>query len=84
MLNKKVCHVKFGEGKIVEVIDRSAPSIIFDEKTGEVKTVKSNLPNILIIEFKDGNKRQFQDVALKNEEWFIQEKEVENNGEILE
>lgn len=84
MLNKIVNHVKFGEGKIVEVIDRSAPSIKYDEKTGEVKTVNSNLPNILIIEFKDGDKRKFQDVALKNEEWFVQEKEVENKEEIEE
>ena len=82
MLNKNVCHVKFGEGKVVEVIDRSAPSIKYDEKTGEVKTITSNLPNILVIEFKDGNKRNFQDVALENKEWFVQE-EVENKVEIL-
>lgn len=83
MLNKNVCHVKFGNGKIVEVIDRSAPSIKIDEKTGEVKTVKSNIPNLLVIEFEDGNKRNFQDIALENEKWFAQEK-VENKGEILE
>lgn len=82
MLNKNVCHVKFGEGKVVEVIDRSAPSIKYDEKTGEVKTITSNLPNILVIEFKDGNKRNFQDVALENKDWFVQE-EVENKVEIL-
>ncbi len=82
MKNLLVKHVKFGEGKVVEVIDRSAPSIKYDEKTGEVKTINSNLPNILIIEFKDGTKRQFQDVALENEEWFVQE-EVENKTEIL-
>lgn len=83
MINKNVCHIKFGNGKIVEVIDRSAPSIKIDEKTGEVKTVKSNIPNLLVIEFEDGNKRSFQDVALENEKWFAQEK-VENKGEILE
>lgn len=82
MLNKNVCHVKFGEGKVVEVIDRSAPSIKYNEKTGEVKTITSNLPNILVIEFKDGNKRNFQDVALENKDWFVQE-EVENKVEIL-
>lgn len=82
MLNKNVCHVKFGEGKVVEVIDRSAPSIKYDEKTGEVKTITSNLPNILVIEFKDGNKRNFQDIALENKDWFVQE-EVENKVEIL-
>lgn len=84
MLNKIVNHVIFGEGKVVEVIDRSAPTIKFDEKTGEIETINSNLPNLLVIEFKDGNKRKFQDVALENEEWFIQEKDVENNNEILE
>lgn len=83
MKNKIVKHITFGEGKIVEVIDRSSPTFTFDEKTGEVKTVKSNLPNILVIEFKDGVKRNFQDVALENEEWFAQEK-IENKGEILE
>lgn len=81
MLNKNVCHVIFGEGKVVEVIDRSAPSFKFDEKTGEVKTLNSNLPNILVIEFKDGTRRNFQDVALENNEWFVQE--VENKVEIL-
>lgn len=84
MVNKNVCHVKFGNGKIVEVIDRGAPTIKFDEKTGEVKTINSNLPNLLVVEFEDGNKRRFQDVALENEEWFVQEKEVKNNNEILE
>lgn len=75
MLKKKVCHVKFGEGKVVEVIDRSAPTIRVNNETGEIETIYSNLPNLLVIEFKDGTKRKFQDVALENKEWFIKEEE---------
>jgi hypothetical protein len=83
MLNKIVNHVKFGEGKIVEVIDRSSPTIVVDNETGEVKTVKSSLPDLVIIEFKDGIQRKFQDVALEDSNYFIKE-EIKNNGEILE
>ncbi len=83
MKNLLVTHVIFGEGKVVEVIDRSAPTIKIDETTGEVKSVKSNLPNLLVIEFENGNKRNFQDIALENEKWFVKEKEDENKNKIL-
>lgn len=83
MKNEIVKHVIFGEGKIVEVIDRSSPTIVVDNETGEVKTVKSSLPDLVVIEFKDGVKRSFQDVALEDSKYFIKE-EVKNNGEILE
>lgn len=73
MLNKNVCHVKFGEGKVVEVIDRSAPTIRVNNETGEIETIYSNLPNLLVIEFKDGTKRKFQDVALEDSKYFIKE-----------
>lgn len=76
MLNKNVCHVIFGEGKVVEVIDRSSSSIVIDNETGEVKTIKSNLPDLLVIEFEDGSKRKFQDLALKNPKFFIQKEEI--------
>lgn len=75
MENLLVKHVIFGEGKVVEVIDRSAPTIRINNETGEIETIYSNLPNLLVIEFEDGNKRKFQDVALENKEWFIKEEE---------
>ena len=75
MKNLLVKHVVFGEGKVVEVINRSAPTIRVNNETGEIETIYSNLPNLLVIEFKDGTKRKFQDVALENKEWFIKEEE---------
>lgn len=62
MLNKEVKHLKFGKGKVVEVIDRVG------------------LPNLLKVEFENGEIKFFQDVALKNSKWFELESEevVEN------
>lgn len=76
MKNEIVKHVIFGEGKIVEVIDRSSPTITVDNETGEIKTTKSNTPDLVVIEFKDGIKRKFQDVALKDSKYFIKEETI--------
>lgn len=76
MKNEIVKHVIFGEGKIVEVIDRSSSTITVDNETGEIKTIKSNTPDLVVIEFKDGIKRKFQDVALKDSKYFIKEESI--------
>lgn len=76
MKNEIVKHVIFGEGKIVEVIDRSSPTITVDNETREIKTIKSNTPDLVVIEFKDGIKRKFQDVALKDSKYFIKEETI--------
>lgn len=76
MKNEIVKHVIFGEGKIVEVIDRSSPTITVNNETGEIKTTKSNTPDLVVIEFKDGIKRKFQDVALKDSKYFIKEETI--------
>ena len=76
MKNEIVKHVIFGEGKIVEVIDRNSPTITVDNETGEIKTTKSNTPDLVVIEFKDGSKRKFQDVALKDSKYFIKEETI--------
>lgn len=78
MLNKEVVHVKFGKGKVVEVIDRSG-SYDFDKETGEVVFKKTGLPNLLKVEFESGEVKTFQDVALTNPKWF----ELENE-EVIE
>ena len=72
MLNKSVIHNTFGKGTIIDIIDRSASKIHIDEN-GEVKTIESELPNILVIEFDSGTVAQFHESALKNPRWFIQE-----------
>lgn len=79
MLNKEVVHVKFGKGKVVEVIDRTG-SYNFDKETNEVVFKKTGLPNLLKVEFENGEIKTFQDVALKNPKWFELESEevVEN------
>lgn len=79
MLNKEVVHVKFGKGKVVEVIDRSG-SYDFDKETGEVVFKKTGLPNLLKVEFENSEVKTFQDVALTNQKWFELESEevVEN------
>lgn len=79
MLNKEVVHVKFGKGKVVEVIDRSG-SYDFDKETGEVVFKKTGLHNLLKIEFENSEVKTFQDVALTNPKWFELESEevIEN------
>lgn len=69
MLNKEVVHVKFGKGKVIEDIDRSG-SYDFDKETGEVVFKKTGLPNLLKVEFENGEVKTFQDVALTNPKWF--------------
>ena len=78
MKNLLVKHVVFGEGKVVEVIDRSG-SYDFDKETGEVVFKKTGLPNLLKVEFESGEVKTFQDVALTNPKWF----ELENE-EVIE
>lgn len=79
MLNKEVVHVKFGKGTIVEIIDRSS-SYDYDKDTGEVIVKETTLPNLIKVEFENGEAKTFQDVALTNPKWFKLENEevVEN------
>lgn len=62
MLNKEVKHLKFGKGKVVEIIDRVG------------------LPNLLKVEFENGEIKIFQECGLENPKWFELESEevVEN------
>lgn len=79
MLNKEVVHIKFGKGKVVEVIDRSG-SYDYDKETGEVVFKETKLPNIIKVEFENGEVKSFQDVALTNPKWFeLKNEEVVEN-----
>lgn len=74
MLNKEVKHLKFGKGTIVEVIDRSS-SYEYDKETGEVVFIKTGLPNLIKVEFENGEVKNFQECALENANWFETEEE---------
>lgn len=78
MLNKEVKHLKFGKGTIVEVIDRSG-SYDYDKETGEVVFRETGLPNLIKIEFENGEVKSFQECGLENPKWF--EFEVEEETE---
>lgn len=69
MINKEVKHLKFGKGTIVEVIDRSS-SYDYDKETGEVVFIKTGLPNLIKVEFENGEVKNFQECALENSNWF--------------
>lgn len=69
MLNKEVKHLKFGKGTIVEIIDRSS-SYDYDKETGEVIFKKTGLPNLIKVEFENGEVKSFQECALGNSNWF--------------
>ena len=79
MINKKVKHLKFGIGTIVEVIDRSAPIVKINNETGEISTVASNLPDLVKVEFETGEIKTFQEPGLENPKWFELESEVSEN-----
>jgi hypothetical protein len=81
MLNKKVKHLKFGKGTIVEVIDRSG-SYDYDKETGEVVFKKTGLPNLVKVEFENGEVKSFQECALEDPKWF--ELEIEKVGDTNE
>lgn len=79
MLNKEVKHLKFGKGKVVEVIDRSG-FYDFDKETGEVAYKETGLPNLIKIEFENGEVKSFQECGLENPKWFeLENKEVAEN-----
>lgn len=81
MLNKEIKHVKFGKGKVVEVIDRSG-SYDYDKETGEVVFIKTGLPNLIKVEFENGEVKSFQECGLENPKWF--ELETEEVGDTNE
>ena len=80
MLNKEVKHLKFGKGTIVDVIDRSG-SYDYDKETGEVLFKKSGLPNLIKVEFENGEVKDFQECALDNSNWFEIEEEENEEAE---
>lgn len=83
MLNKEVKHLKFGKGTIVEVIDRSG-SYDYDKETGEVVFRETGLPNLIKIEFEDGEVKSFQECGLENSKWFEVEEESGEVGDTNE
>ena len=83
MLNKEVKHLKFGKGTIVEAIDRSG-SYDYDKETGEVVFRETGLPNLIKIEFENGEVKSFQECGLKNSKRFEVEEESEEVGDTNE
>jgi hypothetical protein len=73
MENKIVNHVVYGKGTVLEVIERNDPIYVQDADGTNRIAAMHKIESLVSIKFEDGTIRQFQDRALKEPKWFIQE-----------
>lgn len=75
MENKIVNHVIYGKGTVVTVTERNDPIYTTDEN-GETKVIAIHkLCSIVEVQFEDGTIKRFQEHALKEPKWFVQDSE---------